>query len=106
MKTKIKTEYTKEDVDRILLRVGVIAGVILFVIGVFAGLSMGINSPECSERETITEVLKYECDEGSWQMEICYNSEDCYNTSKNYFPICKPTPYEKTNNQGEKKMNQ
>ena len=95
MKKQTKTKYTKEELDNMSLWAVFIAGVILFVIGVFAGLSMGINSPECSERETITEVLKYECDEGSWQMEICYNSEDCYNTSKNYFPICKPTPYEK-----------
>ena len=96
MKTKTKTKYTKEGVDNIA---GVILFVLLwavFVIGVFAGLSIGINSPECSERETITEVLKYECDEIVWSMDLCFGSEpeDCLPTNGS-FPLCKPTPYEK-----------
>ena len=96
MKTKTKTKYTKEGVDNIA---GVILFVLLwavFVIGVFAGLSIGINSPECSERETITEVLKYECDEIVWTMDLCFGSEpeDCLPTNGS-FPLCKPTPYEK-----------
>lgn len=96
MKTKTKTKYTKEEVDRMLLRAVFIAGIILFVLGFFAGLSMWINSPECSERETITEVLKYECDEIVWTMDLCFGSEPegCLPTNGS-FPLCKPTPYEK-----------
>ena len=96
MKTKTKTKYTKEEVDRMLLWVGFTTGVVLYVIGVFDGLSMGINSPECSERETITEVLKYECDEIVWSMDLCFGSEpeDCLPTNGSFL-LCKPTPYEK-----------
>ncbi len=103
MKTKTKTKYTKEGVDNIagvilfvLLWAVFIAGIILFVLGFFAGLSMWINSPECSERETITEVLKYECDEIVWSMDLCFGSEPegCLPTNGS-FPLCKPTPYEK-----------
>lgn len=97
MKKQTKTKYTKEEVDNMLLwAVLILTGVILFGIGVFAGLSMGINPPECSERETITEVLKYECDEIVWSIDLCFGSEleDCLPTNGS-FPLCKPTPYEK-----------
>ena len=96
MKTKTKTKYTKEEVNRMLLWVGFMTGVVLFVIGFFAGLSIAINSPECSERGTITEVLKYECDEIVWTMDLCFGSEPegCLPTNGS-FPLCKPTPYEK-----------
>jgi hypothetical protein len=92
----MKTQYTREEVGKMLQWAVFITGVILFVIGVFAGLSMAISSPECSERETTTEILKYECDEVIWNMDLCFGSEpeNCLPTNGS-FPLCKQTPYEK-----------
>jgi hypothetical protein len=91
MKTKTKTKEDKREVTILLL-----GGTIGFIVGLFFGLGIAINSPECSERETITEVLKYECDEIVWSVDLCFGSEpeDCLPTNGS-FPLCKPTPYEK-----------
>jgi hypothetical protein len=95
----MNTQYTREEVGKMLQWAVFITGVILFVIGIFAGLSMGISSPECSERETTTEVYIYECigytASGTYTCSGSSWNASCYKEDVEIQPICERIPYEK-----------
>jgi hypothetical protein len=87
---------TKTKERRALILIGLLIGTI---IGVFFGIIIVINSPECSERETTTEVYIYECTgytaSGTYTCSGSSWNASCYKEDVEIQPICERIPYEK-----------